>query len=171
MNKKSEPTIEGKKKVGLWTRLNVRLSHKDRLMFTKYLSVLLRSGLPIDSAIETLLSQAKGPLKVILTTLQTALKRGDSLTTGLESYPHVFDLVYVNLIRAGEASGTLQNNLDNLVEQLEKEHDLRQKIRGAMIYPVAIISAAVAISVGIVVFILPNILQSLFPLFGALALF
>ncbi|HBK34528.1 MAG: Type IV pilin [Candidatus Uhrbacteria bacterium GW2011_GWE2_40_58] len=143
--------------VKLWTRLNVRLSHKDRLMFTKYLSVLLKSGLPIDNAIETLLSQAKGPLKVILLTLHTTLKRGDPLAKGLEAYPQVFDLVYLNLIRAGEASGTLQTNLEHLVEQLQKEHDLRQKIRGAMIYPVTIILAALAISIGIIVFILPSI--------------
>ncbi len=152
--------IESKQKIslaGLWKRVNVRLSHKERLIFTKYLSVLLRSGLAIDEAVEVLGAQSKGPLKKIIADVSKTLARGDTLADGLSIHPQVFSPVYINLIGAGEASGTLQENLEHLVHQLQKDYDLRQKVRGAMIYPMIIVASAVLISIGIVVFVLPNI--------------
>lgn len=145
------------KQVSLMTRLTVRLSQTEQLLLTKYLSVLLRSGLPIDDALDILLQQAKGPLQKILTALKTAVTSGQTLAEGLEAYPHVFSSVYVNLVRAGEASGTLQENFEQLALQMQKEHELRQKIQGAMMYPSIVLMSAVAISTGIVVFVLPNV--------------
>ena len=135
-----------------------RLSHVDLLLFTKYLTVLLKSGLPIDDAIDILLQQSKGPLQKILATLKASVRTGKTLADGLEQFPHTFSLVYLNLIRAGEASGTLQGNLAQLSIQLQKEHDLNQKIKGAMMYPMVILTVGVSITVGIVVFVLPNII-------------
>lgn len=146
-----------KQKVSLLTRLNVRLSHTEQLLLTKYLSVLLRSGLPIDDALDILLEQAKGSLKKILTTLKRAVTSGQTLAQGMEAYPHIFSSIYVNLIRAGEASGTLQGNFEQLAMQMQKEHELRQKIQGAMMYPSIVLLSAIGVSTGIVVFILPNI--------------
>ena len=135
-----------------------RLSHVELLLFTKYLSVLLRSGLPIDDALDILLQQAKGPLQKILTILKTSVRTGNTLSDGMKEFPHTFSLVYLNLIRAGETSGTLQGNLEQINIQLQKEHDLNQKIRGAMMYPMIILIIGIAITVGIVVFVLPNII-------------
>ncbi len=135
-----------------------RLSHVELLLFTKYLSVLLRSGLPIDDALDILLQQSKGPLQKILTTLKASVRTGKTLSDGLQEFPHTFSAVYLNLIRAGESSGTLQGNLDQLAIQLQKEHDLKQKIRGAMMYPMIILTVGVLITVGIIVFVLPNII-------------
>ena len=139
----------------LWA--TVRLSHTEKLMFTKYLAVLLQSGLAIDEVLGILLDQAKGPVKHIATTLRDSVKNGETLSAGFAHYPHLFSPVYVNLVAAGEASGTLLTNLEHLVDQMQRDHDLRQKIRGAVMYPAVILCAAVALSVGIVVFILPNI--------------
>lgn len=141
----------------LWTRVSVNLSHTEQLLLTKYISVLLQSGLPIDDAIEILLDQSKGSLKKILTTLRESVRSGNTLAEGLEKYPHVFSSVYINLVRAGEDSGTLQTNLQRLAEQLEKEHDLRAKIKGAMMYPSIVLMSAITVCTGIVVFVLPNI--------------
>lgn len=152
-------------KVSLMTRLNVRLSHTEQLLLTKYLSVLLQSGLAIDDAIDILLQQGKGPLKTILTRLREAVRSGRTLASGLQEFPHVFSSVYVNLIAAGEASGTLQKNLEHLANQMQKEHELRQKIRGALMYPTIVFLMAIGISTGIVVFVLPNI-TSLFASLG-----
>ena len=136
---------------------HARLSHVDQLLFTKYLSVLLNSGLPIDEALDILQQQAKGDFKIILDSLMNAVRTGKTLADGLAEYPRTFSAVYVNLIRAGEASGSLQKNLDQLSLQLQKEHELSSKIRGAMMYPAVILSAGVVISIGIFVFILPAI--------------
>lgn len=135
----------------------VRLSHTEKLMFTKYLSVLMQSGLAIDEVLGILLDQSKGALKHIATSLRDSVKNGGTLAEGFARYPHLFSPVYVNLVAAGEASGTLLTNLEHLVDQMQRDHDLRQKIRGAVMYPAVILCAAIALSVGIVVFILPNI--------------
>lgn len=135
----------------------VRLSHVDVLLFTKYLSVLLNSGLPINEALDILRQQAKGEFLRILTSLDGAVRAGKTLADGMAQYPRTFSTVYVNLIRAGEASGSLQKNLDQLSLQLQKEHELAAKIRGAMMYPAVILTAGVLITAGIFVFILPSI--------------
>lgn len=148
-----------KSKVSLLTRLSVRLSHTEQLLLTKYLSVLLQSGLPIDDALDILLEQSNASLKTILTTLRQSVRTGSTLANGLERYPHIFSNVFVNLIRAGEASGNLQKNLEQLALQMQKEHDLRAKIRGAMMYPSIVMASALIVVTGIVVFILPKITQ------------
>lgn len=139
------------------TRLTVRLSQTERLLLTKYLSVLLLSGLAIDDAIDILLQQAKGPLKIVLQTLSDAVKSGNTLASGLRYYPHIFSNVFVSLIAAGESSGTLQKNLEHLADQMQKEHELRKKVVGALMYPAVVLISAVLITVGIIVYVLPNI--------------
>ncbi|MEI6511484.1 MAG: type II secretion system F family protein [Candidatus Uhrbacteria bacterium] len=134
-----------------------RLSHVDILLFTKYLSVLLNSGLPIDEALQIIDQSAKGDFKKIIDTLSNSVRTGKTLADGMAEYPRSFSTVYVNLIRAGESSGSLQKNLDQLSLQLQKEHELSSKIRGAMMYPAVILTAGVLITAGIFVFILPSI--------------
>lgn len=146
-------------KHGLLEKLTVRISHNEKLLFAKYLSVLLRAGLAIDEALDILIQQSKGALKAILTNLKIRVRNGDMLADGFADYPHVFTPVFINLIRAGERSGTLQDNLEHLVLQMEKDRDLKQKIRGAMAYPIIVLVGALLLSIGIVVFILPNILS------------
>ncbi len=161
--KKSTPTrpapraAEPSRSVSLWTRVSVRLSETERLLLTKYLSVLLLSGLAINDAIDILLQQAKGPLKIILDTLQKTVQSGSTLASGLRKYPHVFSNVFISLVDAGESSGTLQKNLEHLANQMQKEHELRKKITGALMYPSIVLLSASVIFVGIVVFVLPNI--------------
>lgn len=138
-------------------KARVRLSHVDVLLFTKYLSVLLNSGLPINEALEILEKSAKGEFLRVLKTLGGAVRTGKTLSDGMAEYPRTFSVVYVNLIRAGEASGSLQKNLDQLSLQLQKEHELASKIRGAMMYPAVILTTGVLITAGIFVFILPSI--------------
>lgn len=157
MAKKPTATPSSKVTPSLLTRLTVRLSQTERLLLTKYLSVLLRSGLPIDDAIDILLQEAKGSLKTILQTLRASVRSGNTLASGLQRYPHVFSNVFISLVVAGESSGTLQKNLEHLADQMQKEHELRKKILGALMYPSIVLMSAVTISVGIVVFVLPNI--------------
>ncbi len=141
------------------SRFTVRLSHTERLMFVKYLTVLVRAGLAMPDALQILLDQATGPTKTIVDTLMRAVKSGKTLASGFAEFPQVFGEVFVSLVAAGEASGTLETNLEHLASQLDKEHDLRQRVRGALLYPTVVISGALLLSIGIVVFILPNIVS------------
>jgi type IV pilus assembly protein PilC len=159
MAKKTLPKIAGPssraERFKLWA--TVRMSHTEKLSFSKYLSVLLQSGLAIDEVLNILLEQSKGALKHIVTSLKDSVKNGKTLAEGFARYPHLFSPVFINLVAAGEASGTLVTNLEHLVEQMQKDHDLRQKIRGAVMYPSIILLFAIILCIGIVVFILPNI--------------
>ena len=145
------------KRARLLDRISVRLSHAELLLFTKYLAVLLNSGLPIDEALDILLEQSTGSLKKILGSLKNAVRGGRTLASGLGEYPHIFSSVFVNLVSAGEASGTLQKNFEELAAQLQKEHDLRKKIQGALMYPTIVLMSALVVTTGIVVFVLPNV--------------
>src|SRR3990167_2528848 len=151
------PRAAEQTKIPLMTRLNIRLSHTEKMLFTKYFAVLLKSGVAIDEAIDILLQQSKGPLKKILETLKSVVEQGKTLAEGLSRYSHVFSPVFVNLVRAGEASGTLQKNLDHLARQLEKEHNLRKKVRGAMMYPMVVLLGALVVGALVFVFVLPKI--------------
>lgn len=151
----SEPSSE---KVSFWTRLNVRLSEKERVLFAKYLSVLIESGLPLSQAVDVLLSQSSGPTKAILTSVSKDLQNGRSLAHGLSRFPHVFSGTFVNLVRAGEKSGTLQENLEYVSVQSQKQYELKQSLKGALMYPMIVLIGGLVTSVLIVIFIFPNII-------------
>ncbi|MBI5369961.1 type II secretion system F family protein [Candidatus Uhrbacteria bacterium] len=141
-----------------WQRLNIQLSAKERLVFAKYLAVLLGAGLPIDEAINVLKEQSKRSLARILEGLSVHLKQGDTLAAGLADFPYVFSPLFINLVASGEASGNLQENLKQLVVQMQEEYELNGKIRGAMVYPIVIITVALLIAAGIFIFVLPNVI-------------
>lgn len=143
----------------IWLRLNVQLSRKDKLIFAKYLSVLLGAGLAIDESVDVLNKQAKGSLKRILDHLSMTVKHGETLAVGLSAFPHVFSPLFINLVASGESSGNLQGNLLNVVGQMEKEYELNSKIRGALMYPIIIVIVAFLIAGGIFVFVLPNVID------------
>ncbi len=146
------------KKVSLMTRLNIRLSSKEKVLFAKYLSVLLDSGLPLLESIDILLEQSKGALKKIITRLKSELEGGKSLADGLSYFPHIFSHVFISLVRAGEASGTMKENLLYLSVQMQKQYDLKKNIQGAMMYPGLIFCGGIAVTIVITVFVLPDVL-------------
>jgi len=146
-----------KEKVSLMTKLNVRLGSKEKVLFVKYLSVLLESGLPLDQALDILSSQSKGSLKKILESVAAEINNGKQLADGLEHFSHIFSDVFINLIRAGENTGTLKENLSYLAIQAQKQYDLKQNIRGSMMYPLIVLIGGAIVSIFIIVFIFPNI--------------
>lgn len=150
--------VKNERLKAFWLRLNVQLTRKEKLIFAKYLAVLLGAGLAIDEAVDVLARQSKRSAKRILDELSVTLKRGETLSEGLSKFPHVFSPFFINLVASGEASGNLQGNLNNIVSQMEKEYALTSKVRGAMLYPMVIIIAALVIATGIFVFILPNVI-------------
>lgn len=142
----------------IWSQMSIQLSRKEKLIFAKYLSVLLGAGLAIDESVDILQKQASGSLARILKHLSITVKHGETLSEGLSAFPHVFSPLFINLVASGEASGNLQGNLLNVVSQLEKEYELNSRIRGALMYPAIIVIAALVIATGIFVFVLPNVI-------------
>lgn len=135
------------------------VSFSEKFFFTKNLAVMLKSGIPIASIVETLGDQAKsGTFKKILLQVKEDVSRGRSLEKSLSSYPKVFDQFYLSLVKVGESSGTLEESLFYLVQQLQKERDLRQKVQGAMLYPAIVLIATGGIGLALAFFILPQII-------------
>lgn len=109
-----------------------KVTTKDKIFFTKQLAVLLKAGVPIMQALELLIEQTDGSLRTIVIALKDGIKEGQSLGDGLNNYPKVFDTTYIQLVRAGEASGRLEIILERLTTFLEREHALRAKISSAI---------------------------------------
>ncbi len=131
---------------------------KEKMVFTRNLSVMVSSGLTISRAVHNLSVQTRNQtFKTILENVFDDLQGGKTLSEGLAKYPNVFSELFTNMVYVGEVSGNLEEVLDILALQLEKENDLLSKVRGALIYPAVIVVAMIAIGILMLVYILPKI--------------
>jgi len=136
-----------------------RVSHLDKLLFVRHLKMLIKAGLPLREGVAEIKDQTQSrKFKKILDDVLNKLDNGESLSNSLSLHPKVFDDLFVSLIEVGEASGTLEENLGFLADQLEKKHDLRTKLKGAMIYPVVVLGSTLGLVIILAVFILPKLL-------------
>ena len=144
-----------------------KVPQKDLLVFTQELSTLIEAGLTLDRSLSILSDLTENPyLKEIIQELLKEVKAGKSLSEALGMYPRAFPKVYVNMVKAGEAGGALDQILKRLVEYLEEVEELRSYIVSASIYP-AILSLVAAGSIAIMVtFVIPNF-SSIFENAGA----
>src|SRR3989344_8605450 len=109
-----------------------RLSTKEKMLFARNLEVMIRSGMQILQSLEILKAQSKSiTFRKILDQIIFDLKNGHYLADGLARYQNIFGDFFINLVRVGEASGTLSENLKYLSEELRKRDELQKKIRGA----------------------------------------
>ena len=130
---------------------------KKVVTFTRQLSILQDAGLPILRSLKILEEQAKpGALKNALIDVCDEIEGGASLSEAMAKSPRVFDRLYVNMIKAGEAGGSLELILQRLAEFKERTQSLKNKIIGALIYPIMIIFFTVGILVFIMIKILPQ---------------
>ena len=134
-----------------------RVSLVQKALFAKHLAVMLRSGLPINEAFTIIIDSNKGRFKNVLKKILISVQNGNTLSSSFERFPAVFGGLFVNTTRAGESSGTLEENLENLAVQLEKEKELQAKITGAMVYPAFVMFAAFIMGMGMSFFVLPKI--------------
>jgi type II secretory pathway component PulF len=136
----------------------MRISLKERAVFTKYLSLLLKSGLPLSEALEIITSESKGPLLRALKFVSAEIAQGRALADSFRRFPRLFSPLLINLSRAGETSGTLPEALERAAEQMNREKELRSKIISALTYPAIILAAALIVGMSTVFFILPKII-------------
>lgn len=134
------------------------ISVSDKIFLTRYLSLMLKAGTDLFRAIDILINDFDKPvLKALLTEIKTNLEKGNQFYITFLKYPKYFSPVFVNLIRAGETSGNLTEVLDNLSISLNKEKELRDKIRSALIYPIILLAMSFLMLLLLVVFALPKI--------------
>ena len=138
-----------------------KVSLTEKMMFTRNLRVMVSAGVSLPRSLSILSTQSKNPkFKKALAEILEAVNKGKSLSESLKKYPEIFSELFVSMIKAGEESGTLENVLKNLAYQMEKEHDLRSKIIGAMVYPAVIIFAMVGIGVLMLIMVIPKLAET-----------
>jgi len=155
---KLEQASENKINLSLFQKIFLRkVSLKDKIFFTKQLATLLKSGVPILQALELLSDQVEGSLKPIVISLKDSLKEGQSLAFAIAKYPYVFDTIYIQLVRAGEATGKLDSILERLVMFLERRQEIQKTISGALRYPIIQLSVILVVVSGLLYSVIPQI--------------
>lgn len=164
--KKKKP---GAKKAGAKKKKTFTIggvSSKILTVFTRQLSTLQDAGLPVLRSLKVLENQSKpGPLKNTLGDVIEDIESGLSLSESLNKHPKVFDRLYVNMVKAGEAGGALEIILQRLADFKEKAQTLKRKVIGAMVYPIVVITVAMAILFFILYWIVPKF-EKIFADFG-----
>lgn len=130
----------------------------DKIFLTRYLGLMLKVGTDLFQAIDVLTTDFDKPIiRAFLGEVRFNLEKGQPFYTSFAKYPRFFDSVFVNLIKAGEASGNLDRILENLGVSLEKQQEIKNRIRGVLIYPVFLLIASFLILFFLVTFALPKI--------------
>ncbi|OGV69103.1 MAG: pilus assembly protein PilC [Lentisphaerae bacterium RIFOXYA12_FULL_48_11] len=125
------------------------------MVFTRQLATLVGAGMPLLRGLRILLKQEKTPaLRVALTGMGEAVESGSTFSEALAQYPKIFDKLFINMVKAGEAGGVLEVVLERLAEFMEKSEKIKNKVKGAMIYPIVVLCAAC----GIVGFLMTNVI-------------
>lgn len=138
--------------------LGNRISSKDRIIFTRQLSTLITAGLPLTAALRSARDQISNKaLREVVSTVVSAVEGGSTLSAALGQHPNAFNDIYVSMIAAGEASGSLDKSLERIANQQEKDAAIVSKIRGAMVYPVIVLIVIMLVLVYMLVSVLPLI--------------
>lgn len=130
---------------------------KSILFFTKNLSIMLKTGSTLNEALTVIKKLSKGKLQSILDEITSKVEKGINFSEALKAYPKVFSQIYINIVKIGEESGTLDKNLQYLSEQLEKSHKLKKQMIGAMIYPMIILGGTFILGTVLSIFVLPKL--------------
>ncbi len=140
-------------------KISLRIPLSEKMLFVKHLSIMIKAGMPLLDSLWLLRKQARSKgFKKIISNLIVDVDNGQFLSVGLEKYASIFGDFFINIIRVGEASGTLAENLNYLHKELWKSYELRRKIRSAMTYPIIVLVAAGGISFILIFFIFPKII-------------
>lgn len=135
---------------------SISLSTKDKIALLGNLSTMLAAGISILETVDSLLEDSKGSQKKLLQELRRDLVQGKHVYASFARFPHIFDNVTVNIIRASEEAGTLDVTLKDIKQHMQKEMEFLDKVRSAMIYPIMIFIVFLLVLVMILVFVMPK---------------
>ncbi|MCG2693705.1 type II secretion system F family protein [Candidatus Parcubacteria bacterium] len=162
LSKKDDRPVKKSTLALVWKKITtmgtVPLSEK--MFFAENFRVMIKAGLSISEAMETLVMQTKNKkFKEVLIQMKDGVTKGNSLASMLQKFPKIFPSYFTNMVAVGEKSGKLEENLEQLAIQMKKDHDIRSKVRGAMIYPSVILVATFGITILMFVYVIPNVLS------------
>lgn len=140
-------------------RIFNRVSFSDLVIVTRQLAAMVSAGLVLSEAVDILEEQQDNKtLKKALGDISQDIKGGLALAQALSRYPNIFPKLYINLIKSGEASGKLDSVLLQMADGLEKEREFRARVKGAMIYPIVVITMMIIVIIIMMVFVIPKLL-------------
>ncbi|MDD5749168.1 MAG: type II secretion system F family protein [Patescibacteria group bacterium] len=145
-----------KKKAGGIIIGRVRLVEK--VMLAQHLSVMIKAGMTIDAALETLADNSSSVLNKRLNEVLVDVRKGHSLSAALAKHPKDFDKMFINMVAVGEEGGTLAKNLAIVASQQKKSYELRSKLKAASMYPTVVLLAVIALGALISAYVLPKII-------------
>ena len=135
-----------------------RIKQQEIHVATRQLATLLGAGIPLVPSLTGLIEQTSSkPLQTIITQIKDSVNEGNSLTDALTEHPRLFSKVYVNMVHAGEASGSLDVVLDRLAEFGERQQAMRSRISAALIYPIFMALVGISVLFALITFIVPSI--------------
>ena len=133
-----------------------RVKLNDLVIFSRQLATMINAGLPIVRSLYVLSEQTENPkLKEVVVTVRQDVEAGLSLSEALEKHPKVFNRLYVEMVKAGEIGGILDGVLLRVADQLEKDQELRRKVKSAMTYPIVVLILAILAASFMLIFIVP----------------
>jgi len=133
------------------------VSLTQKALLAKHLSIMVKSGLTASESIDISAEATTGKLTHILKNISKSVRSGRSLSEAFAVYPKIFSGIFLGALRVGESSGTLSENLENISVQLNKEKALIDKIRGAMLYPIIVLSATFVLGLLLSFVVLPKL--------------
>jgi len=139
--------------------LMLRMDEADKILFTNQLGSMLKTGLPVGKAIEAFIDEGHTKSSVIFRRVLEQLGAGKSLSEALEEYPKIFDKIYVNVLKSGEATGKMADSLVYLGEQMKREHKLKAKVKAALMYPIVVLMAMAGVMSFITISVIPKIVS------------
>ena len=140
------------------TRLNNRITSKDRIVFSRQLATLIGAGLPLTQSLRTVLDQTSNKrMQEVIQEIVADVEGGKTLSSAFGKHPEVFNKLYIALVTAGEASGTLDDALKRIAAQQEKDAAMMSKVRGAMIYPMIVLVVIIAVMLFMMFTIVPQV--------------
>lgn len=135
-----------------------KVKAKDKILFSRQLSTLINAGLPLVQSLRSVASQTTNKeMKLVITQVITDVEAGASFSNALSKHPDVFNEIFISLVAAGEASGTLDAALERIANQQEKDAEILSKVRGAMVYPAVVVFVMVLVVGFMVVKVLPQV--------------
>ncbi len=153
--KSTSSKSKGKKSAGM--SFGPIIKSEDLTTFTRQLAILLQAGLPLLRALEVMIRQERNlRFKAVLEQIADQVKSGNSFSDGLAQHPKVFERLFVNMVKAGEAGGVLDVVLSRLAGFMEKALKTKKKVKSAMVYPIVVVGVAVAIVVLLMVVVVPK---------------
>ena len=145
-----------------FTFLKGKIKRKEVLIFARQLAVMISANVPVVQSLRIIVQQTESEhFKEIISDIADEVENGVKLSGSLAKYPKVFSEFFASMIKSGETSGKLDEVLEYLADQEEKDYDLTSKIKGAMIYPIFIMSGLVVVGVAMMIFVIPQLTSML----------